>query len=135
LREERERVEVAVLVARETDPEMHVQLVDLRRTAHADATDDRSLLHAYTAPYCERAEMRERDAVARRRSNAERESVARRSSGVRDDAVRRRHDRRTTCARNVDPTVLAGELRLRAIEQKRPEDGPVYRRARSGMHP
>src|SRR5678809_1518721 len=63
LREERERIEVAVLVARKADAEMDIRLVDLRRTARADASDDRSLLHACTAAYLERSEMRERDAV------------------------------------------------------------------------
>ena len=48
-REERERIEVAVLVAGQPDPEMDIRHVDLRRTARADASDDRSLLHACAA--------------------------------------------------------------------------------------
>src|SRR4051812_21534839 len=71
--------------------------------------------------------MRERDAVPVRRPNAERQSVARWSARVRDDAAGRGDDRRTRGARDVDSSVLAGELGLRTIEQERPQDGPVDR--------
>jgi hypothetical protein len=125
-REERERIEVPVLVAREADPEMDVRLVDLR-AARADAGDGRSLLHACSATRLQRSEMRQRDAVAVERSNAEREPVAGRRPCERDLAAHGRCDGAPGHACDIDPSMLPRQLRLRTVEREGPQHGSVRR--------
>jgi hypothetical protein len=126
-REEQERIEVSVLIACEADPEVHVRRVDLRRTARTDAGDNRSLLHACSAKRLQRPEMRQRGAVAVGRPNAEGESVAGRGSRERNDAVHRRHDGGAGGARDVDPAMLPGQLRLGTVEQEGSQHRPIRR--------
>jgi hypothetical protein len=58
-REEGHRVEVAVVVTRQADAEMHVGHVQLGRSRRSHEADGRSLLHARARPHRQRGEMRQ----------------------------------------------------------------------------
>ena len=128
-RQERERIDVALLVASSADAEMdvgHRQLVVARRTNRAD---DLPFRDGLSTPNRVRAQVHERDRVPVRRLDRDGLALVRDSSGEGDRPRGRRGDLDPRWRSDVDATVLPGVVRMALVErekrQHRPVDGPA----------
>jgi hypothetical protein len=125
-REEEQRVDVALLVGGDADPEIDVWLGKLRDAARTDGPDRRPLCEICAAHDTDRAEVDERDRVSGRCLN--RHCLATGWNGSREGhcAGGRCDDRRADRRADVDAAMLAGRVRV-APERERPQDRAVDR--------
>ena len=113
-RQESERVEVPLLLARDADPEMQMWRRRVGLDARPDAPD-RVALGDHPAPFDEqRAELGQRDRIAVRGANRHDEAVAGHRAGERDLAGGRCDHRSAELGGDVDASVLAAGVRVRA---------------------
>jgi hypothetical protein len=128
LRQKPERVEIAVRVRRDTDAEMEVGAVDLRRPARPDRADSVSLRDRGSLGHRDRAEVRQRHGVAVCRLDRDRLAAVRHRSGEADRPGRRSdHPLARRVRADVDPAMLAGCVRMRLVVGKRLQHRPLHR--------
>jgi hypothetical protein len=126
-RQEEQRVEVTLLVARLPDPEVHVRHLELGHAARADGSDDVALSNDGPAPNAERTKVHERDGVAVRGLDRHGLACVWHGAGERDRSVCRRDDRGSLRGADVDSPVLAARVRVRRIERERDQHRPCHR--------
>jgi hypothetical protein len=124
-RQQTERVDVAVLVARVADAEVEVGLPDLGGVGRADRAHLRALPHLVALCDGDRAEVREGDDVAVCGRDRHDQAVARDLAGERHGSRRRGAGRLARLAADVDAAVLPAGVGVGA----EPE-GPQHRPAR-----
>ena len=126
--QERERIEIALVVRRVANAEVDVRHIELGRTARAYGPDDGALVDARTARDADRAKMREAHGEPGRRLDRERLAVRRHRPREAHDAGSRRKHRRARSRADRDAAVLARVIWMRLIEgerlENRPLDGP-----------
>jgi hypothetical protein len=123
-RQERQRVDVAVRISCEPDPQVHVRLRALGLAARADRADDISFVDLCPDGHADGPQVDERDRPALGGANGQAEALLRQPARERDDPARRRPDVRARRRADVHPTMLAARVRI-AVEDERPQDGPV----------
>jgi hypothetical protein len=106
LRQQRERIDVAVGIRRDPDAEMDVGLGVLGGAARPDRPEGRALRDGLLGSHAERAEVDERDRVAVGRLHRDGSASAGNRAGEADDSCRRREDGRTRRSCDVDAAVL-----------------------------
>jgi hypothetical protein len=120
-----ERVDVALRLCGDSNPEMHVGLCLLRVTGRPDRPSGVALGDGGALMGDDRAQVRQRDdePVGRR----DRDGLARRrdGSGERHRAGRGRKDRAAGVPADVDPAVLPAAVRARRVEDECLQDRPV----------
>ena len=126
-RKQRHGIDVAVLVVRRTNAEVHVRHVELRRSAWPDRADGGGLVEARARPKCKRAQVSERDRVPVLCPDAERQAVSGRRARERDDACRGCENGRALRPADVDAAVLSGGIRMSPVEREHPQDRAVRR--------
>jgi hypothetical protein len=124
--QEQQRVEVPVRIAAPPHAEVDVGHRQLDLAARADGPDEPALRYRRPAPDGDGAEMHERDRVAVLRLDRDGPARRRDGSGEGDDSGCRREHRCPRRGADVDPTVLAGRVRVVA-EQERPQHGALHR--------
>jgi hypothetical protein len=127
LRQQRQRIDVALFVTRHPNAQMDVRHVELRRSARPDRPDRRRLVDSCPGVQRQRTEVRERDGVPVAHPDAEGQPISGCGSRERDDSSGRRDNRAAGGPADVDATALAGGIRMRAVERERPQDRPAGR--------
>jgi hypothetical protein len=125
LRQQRQRIDVALRILRHPDPQVHVRLVDLRLARRADQAHGLPFGHAVTRRDRDRAEMEERDREAVGRPDRHRAPVDRQRAGEGHAPSRGGADRRPDVSADVDPGVTVFAVLL-APEVETPDDGAVH---------
>jgi hypothetical protein len=107
-RQERERIDVALLVVGMTDPEVHVGLGPGRLAARPDRRHGHSLRDRIPLADTKGPEMLQGDRVAVGCPDGQRLAASGHGARERDDARRRRRNLRGEISRDVDSAVLPG---------------------------
>jgi hypothetical protein len=127
-RQERQRVDVTLVLSRHPQAEVDKRLRQVDHAARADGPDDGALGHARPAPDADRPEVHERRGVAERRLDRDGLPAGRHRAGERDDTFGRRKHIASAWSPEVDAAVLPGGVRVRTVEgegtKHRPVDGP-----------
>jgi hypothetical protein len=123
LREELQRVDVAVGFAGAADAEVHVRGVVLELAALVDRPELLSLRQAGARRDGHRSKMEERDGVAVGRFDRDRAAVSRKRAREANHAARGRQRRFARVAGDVDTAMLAGFVFARRYHE-RPQHGP-----------
>jgi hypothetical protein len=132
-RQKSQRIDVALVVARHANAEVDERLYQINLTARANGADHRPLVHERTSLDADRTEMQERRGVAERRLDRHRLATCRDRAGEGDDPVRRCEHRAAARRPQVDTSMLAGGVGVRAVEGKRSQHRSVDRpRPRTG---
>ena len=126
-RQDRLRVDVAILIVRAADPEVDVRNGKLGRPARADRSDDVTFDDAGSHVERERAEVREGDRLAVGGAYAQRLAVCRCRAGERHDTVGRRAHRVTRTGADIDAAMLAAGIRVGRVKNERLQDRPGHR--------
>jgi hypothetical protein len=126
-REQRERIDVAVLVVGSAYAEVDVRGLGDRVLARSHGADRDAFADLGSAPDVDRAELEQGHGVAVGRRDRDRAPAAGHGAGKRDGAGRRRADGRAEIGADVDASVLPALVRVGA-ESERPQhralDGP-----------
>jgi hypothetical protein len=125
--QEQQRIEVALLLARRSNPEIHVRVGQLGRPAGTDGPHRVALRHGGTAPNPDRAEVKKRDRIAV--GCLDRDRLAAVGNAAREGhPAGRRCDNRRPCRRaDVDPAVLPRCVRMDGIERERGQHRSAHR--------
>jgi hypothetical protein len=126
-RQQRQRVDISLRIVCRARPEVHVWLRRVDHAARPDRPDDRALADERPAGYSDRPEVDERRGVAGRRLDRHGLAARRHRPCERDDSVRRGQHRATARSGEIDTAMLAGGVRVRVVERKRPQDRAVDR--------
>ena len=127
--QERERVDVTVLLGRPPDAEMDVGNRELRNPARPDSADRLTLGDGISAPNRVRAEMHERDGVAVCRLDRHDLAQPRDRPGEGDGPRRRRDHHGPGGRSDVDPAMLPGGIGRALVEGEERQDRPIDRPA------
>jgi hypothetical protein len=125
--QEAQRVDVALVIARDANAEVDEGLGDIHDAARADRADDRSFRDEGTALDADRPEVDECRGVSKLRLNRHGLATVRDGSSERDHAVDRGDDIRSSGRADVDAAVLPGGVRMGAVKGERAQDRPVDR--------
>jgi hypothetical protein len=106
-REDRERIDVSLRVGGDADPEVDVGLIELGRSARADAAQRGPFVDPSGLRDCDRAKMHEGDGVAVGGLDGHGLAVARHGSGKRHGPGRWRQHLRAGRPGDVDPAMLS----------------------------
>jgi hypothetical protein len=127
-RQEKQRIEVALLVRRQPDSEMDVRVRQFRLAARADGAHEGSLGDRLPSPHGVRAQMHERDGVSVLGPDRHGLSARGHPTRERDRARHRGGDRAAALGADVDSSMLARRVRVFAVEREEGEhraaDGP-----------
>jgi hypothetical protein len=127
-RQQGQRIDVPLWITRRACAEIDVGLRQVDHAARSDRTDDRALRDARTAHHPDRPEVHERGGVAERRLDRHRLAAGRHRPSERDHSLRRSEHRTAARSAEIDTAMLAGRVRMRVVERKRPQhrtvDGP-----------
>ena len=126
-RQERQRVDVALVVRGQTHTEVDERLGQVDDAARPHRSDGSTFAHGGAALDDDRAEVDERRGVAERRLNGNGLAAGRHGPRERDDARRRREDVSPGGRAEVDATMLARRIRVGVIERERTQDWTVDR--------
>ncbi len=124
-REQRQRIDIALLVVRQPDAEMHVRLGYLGLAARADGADHGSLGHGGSTRDANRSQVDEGDRVAEGRRDRHRATAARDGSCEGHDALGRRPHRGPGRGAHVHAAVLTRRVGSALRERERPQHGAV----------
>jgi hypothetical protein len=127
-RQEPERIDVPLGLARPPDSKVHVRHRDFGDAARPDAADDLALGDRLPAVDGRRSEMQQRQGPAVRCSNRDGHAVRRQRPGVRDHTGGWSGNAFAPTRSNVDAAMLATRIRILS-EHERPHDGPADRPA------
>jgi hypothetical protein len=126
-RQERQRVDIALVVSGRTHAEVHEWLRRSHDSARTNRADHRALAYLRSSRHADRAEMYERHRVAERCLDRDGPPSGRNRPGKRDDtACRCEHIRSRRCS-EVDTAMLTRRVRVGMVERERPQDRPVDR--------
>jgi hypothetical protein len=125
-RQERERIDVSLLLGGASDAEVDVRLARDRVDALTDGADGRALGNRVSAPDGDLAQLEQRDRVAVSRSDRQRPSAARDRADERDGPFARRTNSLTGRRGDVDAAVLAAGVRI-GTERERTQHAAVDR--------
>ncbi len=128
LRQEEERVHIAVRVRGDAHSEIDVRLCELWDPARANRPDDLSLTDGNAPPHRVRPEVQQRDRVAVRGLDRDGLTAPRNRSGERNSSRLWRADRCPGRGPDVDPPMLPRRVRIRAKREGR-QDRPGNRPA------
>ncbi len=126
-RQERERVDVPLVLGSAPNAEVHVRLTRGRVGALADDADARALGDLVPALDGDRAELQQRHGIPVGRTDRQRATTARDRPHERHAPRRRRAHRIAERASHVDPAMLSARVRVRAEDEgseHRPVDRP-----------
>jgi hypothetical protein len=126
-RQEAERVDIAMLIAREADAEVDERLLEIDLAARADRPDHRALPDDRAAGHTDRAQVQERHRVAERGLDGDGLAAGRHGARERYGAVSRRENRCAGRSAEIDAAMLTARVGMGAIERKRPEHRAVDR--------
>ena len=124
-REEREWIEIPLVVRGVADAEVHVRHRELRGATRPDAPDDGSFGDGGVACDRDRAEVREGHGETAVGLNRDRLAARRDGAGEGDDAGCRREDGRAAVGADRDAAMLPRRVRMRRVEGERLEHGPL----------
>jgi hypothetical protein len=125
-RQELERVDVAVRIGGDTDPEVDGDPVRLGRVGRADDPDRGTLGNGSAARHRHGAEMRQRHGQPVGGRDRDRRAAARQGAREADGAGgRREHGYPRRCA-DLDAAALPARVRVRRIEGERLQDRPLH---------
>ena len=126
-RQERERVDVALVVRGPAQAEVHEGLREVEDAAGPDGAHACALCYRRAALDVDRAQMHKGRRVAG--SGLDRHGLAagRHRAGERDDTAGGRRDVTAGGGAEVDTAVLSSSVRMRPIEREGPQHGPVDR--------
>jgi hypothetical protein len=125
--QERQRIDVALILGRHPHAEVDERLRAVDDAARPDRPDNGAFGDERSALHADRAEMDERGRVPERRLDRDGLAPVRHGSGERDGASRRREHLRAGRCAQVDATVLTPRVRVRTVERERPQDGTIDR--------
>ena len=125
--QERQRVDVSLLLRRHADAEVDVGLRQLDGAAGPDSADDGALAHDRAPRDPDRPEMDKRRRVTERRLDRNGLAAGRHRAREGDDSPRRRDDLRPRGSAQVDPAVLSACVRMRTVEGERSQHRAVDR--------
>jgi hypothetical protein len=143
-RQQRERVEIAVRVRRQTDAQMDIRLGAFGLSARPDGPHDLAFADGRPHPDRDRAQVDERGRVPVLGPDRQAPTFVWQLPGESDDSGRRRHHIRARRRADVDSTVLAAGVGVvpsderpkhRAVDRPAPPrrtGGPDGRRERNG---
>jgi|tagenome__1003787_1003787.scaffolds.fasta_scaffold20964453_2 hypothetical protein len=126
-RQEREGVDVALLLARDAQPEVHERRVEVDDSTRPDGSDDSTFADPGAAYDLDRAQVHERRRVAGRRLDRDRLAAGRHGACEAHDPVGGRAHVRAGGSTEIQAAMLAGRVRMRAVERERPEHRAVDR--------
>jgi hypothetical protein len=121
-RQERERVDVALLVTRRAQAEVDVRLAWLGGSTWADGSYDAAFVDVLSARHADRPQVDERPRIAERCLNRHGLAPGRHGPGEGDDSLRRSAHRAPARGAHVDATVLARRVWVRLVERERPQN-------------
>jgi hypothetical protein len=117
-RQERQGIEITLVLRRQPHAQVDVRLIDLAVAARPDRPDRRAFRHRRVPGHADRAEMSERDGVSVERLDRDALSRRRNRAGEGDGSRSRCEHRRTFRAFDVDAPMLPGGIRMGGIELK-----------------
>jgi hypothetical protein len=123
---QRQRIDVAMLVGRDADAEVHVWPVVLDLAARANGSDVVALADTGSLLDTELADVRQRDRKPVGGRDRDRQPIRRHRSRERDDAFPRGANRLSGVGADVDAPVLPGRVGIRA-GRERAKDGTTNR--------
>jgi hypothetical protein len=126
-RQERQRVDIALILAREPQPEIDERLGEVDNAARADGPDDPALGHPRPAPDADRPEVHERRGVPERHLDRDGLPAGRHRPGECDEPFGGRKHVGSARRPEVDAAVLPGRVRVRTVEGEGTEHRPVDR--------
>jgi hypothetical protein len=126
-RQERQRVDVALVVGSRTHAEVHERLRRRHDTTRTDRADDRALAYLRSARHADRPEMNERHRVAERRLDRDGASSGRHHPGEGDHTGGGREHISSRRASEVDTAMLTRGVRMGMVEREPTQDRPVDR--------
>jgi hypothetical protein len=127
-RQQGQRIDVALRIARDSRAEVHVRNGQVDDAARTDRPNHRRFSHERAARYSDRPEVDESRRVSKRRLDRHGLPSRRNRSGERHHTLYWGEDRAAAGRAEVDTSVLAGRVRVRVVEaewaQHRAVDGP-----------
>jgi hypothetical protein len=120
-----ERIDVAVLVRGDADPEVNVRSRVFRRTTWTGRPHRRAFGYGRAPVDREPAKVRQRDGVPVGSRDRDRQTVRRHAAGERHGALRRRANQLVRVSRDVDASVLPAGVRVVA-EHEWPQDRAAH---------
>jgi hypothetical protein len=127
-RQQGQRIDVALRIARRARAEIDVGLRQVDHAARPDGPDDRAFRHERPAHDPDRPEVDERGCVAGRRLDRHRLAPVRHRASERDHSALRGVYWAAARSAQIDAAMLAARVRVRVVEHKRPQhrtvDGP-----------
>ena len=124
--QERERIDVALVLRRHAHAHGHIRGVVRERAARPDRADRRALGHGRVLRDGDRPEMRERDRIPVGRLNRHRFAARGHRAGEADGAARGCDDGCPGGSADVDAAVLAARIRVRWVEREPLQHGSVH---------
>jgi hypothetical protein len=116
-RKQRERVDVAIRIARDADAEVDVRHIVLRYAARSYRSDRGTLADSVTFLHRDRAQVDKRYRMAAGRLHSHDLPVRTNRAREANDAGGRCKNRLLALARHVDPPVLATRVRVTAVDE------------------
>ena len=126
-RQQGQGIDVALRIARHAQAEVHVRLRQFDDTARADRPHHRRFSHERAARHPDGAEVDERGRVPERRLDRHRLPAGRHRPGKGHHTLRGGEHRAAAGRAKVDAAVLAACVRMRVVEQERPQHRAVDR--------
>jgi hypothetical protein len=128
-RQEQKRVDVALVLLRHAQPEVHERRGEVDGAARPDGSDDRTFADARSTLHLDRAQVHERRGVAGRRLDRHRLAPGRHGPSEAHEPLGGSPHVRTGGGAEVEATVLPGCVRMRAVERERAQHRAVDRPA------
>jgi hypothetical protein len=124
-RQERERIDIALVLASDPQAEVDVRLGEIDHAARPDGADDGALGHVRPARDADRPEVHERRGVPERGLDRDGLPAGRHRAGECHDSLGRREHVGSARSAEVNAAVLPGRVRVRTVEGEGTEHRPV----------
>ena len=124
-RQQGQRIDVALWIARDARAEVHVRIGQVDDTARTDCPDHRRFSHERAARHPDRPEMDERGRVSKRRLDRHRLPARRNRPREGHHTLYGGEHRAAAGRAKVDTSVLAARVRVRVVKPERPQHGAV----------
>jgi hypothetical protein len=124
-RQEPERIDIALVLARDAQAEVDVRLGEIDHAARPDGADDGALGHARPALDVDRAEVHQRRRVPERGLDRDGLPAGWHRAGECHDSLGGREHVGPTRSAEVDAAMLPGGVRVRTVEREGTQHGPV----------
>jgi len=124
-RQQGQRIDVALWIARDARAEVHVRIGQVDDAARTDCPHHRRLSHERPARHPDRPEVDERGRVSKRRLDRHRLPARRNRPREGDHTLYGSEHRAAAGRAKVDTSVLAARVRVRVVEPEGPQHGAV----------